>query len=89
MQDKEDIQLAILACIGATVALGKTLASDEPWSFKKTIGRVIVGGAVGVASASILNFYPDMPDKALYGVSAVCAILGVDFITEVARKFYK
>jgi len=89
IDDFDNIKIAILAGIGATVAFGKVLVSDEPWSWRKTAGRVIIGGAVGMTSASLLNFFPNLPYEALIGICCALSIMGADAIQALVSKFLK
>ncbi|EBO7393334.1 holin, partial [Salmonella enterica] len=49
MQDYEKGFIA-LAIMGALIALGKMLNSDEPITARLVLGRVIVGSALSVAA---------------------------------------
>lgn len=55
MQDYEKGFIA-LAIMGALIALGKMLNSDEPITARLVLGRVIVGSALSVAAGVALYF---------------------------------
>lgn len=59
MQDYEKGFIA-LAIMGALIALGKMLNSDEPITARLVLGRVIVGSALSVAAGVALYFVPDI-----------------------------
>ncbi|RYA89665.1 holin, partial [Enterobacter cloacae complex sp. 742-ADZ3-9B] len=59
MQEYEKGALT-LAVMGALIALGKLLSSNEPVTARLAIGRVIVGSALSVAAGSALYLVPEL-----------------------------
>ncbi|CAM3632722.1 phage holin family protein [Yersinia ruckeri] len=65
-----------LAIIGAVIALGKALTSDEPITARLFIGRVILGSATSVAAAAVLVWVPGLSPLAITGLGAALGIAG-------------
>ncbi len=78
--------LLSLAVIGSVVAIGKILQSGEKIPFWQALGRVILGGAMGMGSAAILQVYPNMSMVVLGGISSAISVLGVDGVIMVFKK---
>ncbi|WP_348253778.1 holin, partial [Salmonella enterica] len=64
--------------MGALIALGKVLNSDEAVTAGLVLGRVIVGSAVSVAAGVALYFVPDSHPLALAGIGTAWGILGLN-----------
>ena len=75
MQEHEK-NLYTLLCIGAVIALGKVLASNEKITPRLLAGRVILGSAISVAAGAALVQFPDMPQLAVNGLGAAAGIAG-------------
>jgi len=75
MQEHEK-SLYTLLIMGALIALGKVLASDEKITLRLLAGRVILGSAISVAAGSALVQFPDMPTLAVTGIGAALGIAG-------------
>ncbi len=78
MQDHEKTLMQLLL-IGAVIALGKVLASNEKITPRLIAGRVILGSAISVAAGAALVQFPDMSPLAVNGVGAGLGILGYQF----------
>ena len=78
MQDHEKTLLQLLF-IGAVIALGKILTSNEKITPRLVAGRVILGSAISVAAGAALVQFPDMPPLAVNGLGAGLGILGYQF----------
>ncbi|EAR7143831.1 holin, partial [Salmonella enterica] len=85
MQDYEKGFIA-LAIMGALIALGKMLNSDEPITARLVLGRVIVGSALSVAAGVALYFVPDIHPLALAGIGSALGILGLNGVEAWLRK---
>ncbi|EEK7852894.1 holin [Salmonella enterica subsp. enterica serovar Montevideo] len=83
MQDYEKGFIA-LAIMGALIALGKMLNSDEPITARLVLGRVIVGSALSVAAGVALYFVPDI--HPLAGIGSALGILGLNGVEAWLRK---
>ena len=73
MQEYEKGALT-LAVMGALIALGKLLSSNEPVTARLAIGRVIVGSALSVAAGSALYLVPELHPLALLGIAGYQAV---------------
>jgi hypothetical protein len=78
MQEHEK-SLYTLLVMGALIALGKVLASDEKITFRLITGRVILGSAISVAAGAALVQFPDISPVAINGLGAGLGILGYQF----------
>ena len=85
MQEYEKGFIA-LALMGALIALGKMLNSDEPITLRLVLGRVIVGSALSLAAGVALYFVPDIHPLALAGIGSALGILGVNGVEAWLRK---
>ncbi|HAU6530835.1 TPA: holin [Salmonella enterica] len=85
MQDYEKGFIA-LAIMGALIALGKMLNSDEPITARLVLGRVIVGSALSVAAGVALYFVTDIHPLALAGIGSALGILGLNGVEAWLRK---
>ena len=85
MQEYEKGFIA-LALLGALIALGKMLNSDEPITLRLVLGRVIVGSAVSLAAGVALYFVPDIHPLALAGIGSALGILGLNGVEAWLRK---
>ncbi|MBD9643608.1 phage holin family protein [Pantoea sp. PNT02] len=78
MQEHEK-SLYTLLVMGALIALGKVLASDEKITPRLVIGRVILGSAISTAAGAALIQFPDISPVAINGLGAGLGILGYQF----------
>ena len=85
MQEYEKGFIA-LALMGALIALGKMLNSDEPITLRLGLGRVIVGSALSLAAGVALYFVPDIHPLALAGIGSALGILGLNGVEAWLRK---
>jgi hypothetical protein len=85
MQDHEKTMMQLLL-IGAVIALGKVLASNEKITPRLIAGRVILGSAISVAAGAALVQFPDMSPLAVNGVGAGLGILGYQFCEMWLRR---
>lgn len=69
MQEHEK-NLAILAVMGAMIALGKLLTSDEHLTFRLIIGRALLGATTSMIVGVGLIQFPDLPPLAFYGIGS-------------------
>lgn len=85
MQEYEKGFIA-LALMGALIALGKMLNSNEPITLRLVLGRVIVGSALSLAAGVALYFVPDIHPLALAGIGSALGILGLNGVEVWLRK---
>jgi len=85
MQDHEKTLMQLLL-IGAVIALGKVLASNEKITPRLIAGRVILGSAISVAAGAAMVQFPDMSPLAVNGVGAGLGILGYQFCEMWLRR---
>ncbi|MBA7857467.1 phage holin family protein [Enterobacter sp. RHBSTW-00901] len=85
MQEYEKGFIA-LALMGALIALGKMLNSNEPITLSLVLGRVIVGSALSLTAGVALYFVPDIHPLALAGIGSALGILGLNGVEVWLRK---
>lgn len=81
--------LAWLFGTGIVAGVGKMLASEDKLTVKLVLGRAITSGVLGVASASTLLVFPDMPFTAQVGVACTVSSLGASFLEQIAKKAFR
>lgn len=79
MQEHEK-SLAMLVVMGAMIALGKLLVSDEHLTFRLIIGRALLGAATSMIAGVGLIQFPELPPLALYGIGSGLGIVGSQYI---------
>ena len=75
-----------LAIMGALIALGKMLTSNEPITARLILGRVIVGSALSLAAGVALYFVPDIHPLALAGIGSALGIAVLNGSEVLLRK---
>jgi len=84
---KETQAFIVMLIIGIAAGLGQLLASDEKITYRLIFGRCISSGILAIASGSVLLWIPNIPDLALFGISAVLASLGTSAIERMAHRY--
>lgn len=79
------IHALILGSIGVLIGIGNLMRSGADLSPTVIIGRAIVSGGLGTASAAVLIWFPTVPIVAQLGLAAALASLGTSGIERVAR----
>ena len=79
MQDHDKSLLELMA-IGAAIALGKMLVSDEVISKRLIVGRAVLGSASSVLAGLALLQFPAIPPLALIALGSAMGIVGAQFI---------
>ncbi len=77
---EHDRSLVVLLAVGAAIALGKLLVSDEVISKRLIIGRAILGSASSALAGLALLQFPAMPPLALIALGSAMGIVGAQFI---------
>lgn len=85
MQEYEKGFIA-LTIMGALIALGKMLNSDEPITARLVVGRVIVGSALSLLAGVALYVVPDIHPLALIGIGSGLGILGLNGVEVWLRR---
>ncbi|HEI6963538.1 TPA: phage holin family protein [Yersinia enterocolitica] len=85
MQEHEKAIIS-LGVIGALLALGKILASDEPITVRLFIGRVILGSGTSMAAAAALVWVPGLTPLAINGLGAALGIAGYQAVEVWLRR---
>lgn len=65
-----------LALLGAVIAIGKVLASDEKVTPRLFVGRVILGSATALAAGAVLVWIPGLSQIAITGLGAAFGVAG-------------
>ncbi|OZI74595.1 holin [Bordetella genomosp. 12] len=77
---------AWLAGMGALIAIGRALTSQEHLSWRVIVGRTILGSAVATVAALIYIPFPDAPLPVVVGAGAGLGILGEQVLELAARR---
>ncbi|ELI8162185.1 phage holin family protein [Yersinia enterocolitica] len=85
MQEHEKTIIS-LGIIGASLALGKILASDEPITARLFVGRVILGSGTSMAAAAALVWVPGLSPLAINGLGAALGIAGYQAVEVWLRR---
>ncbi|RTF37333.1 holin [Serratia marcescens] len=75
MQEHEKTFWSLLL-LGALIAIGKVLSSDEPITPRLFIGRVILGAGTAMVAAAALIWVPGLPVLGVVGLGAALGIAG-------------
>ncbi|EFL6558217.1 Holin from bacteriophage origin [Escherichia coli] len=75
MQEHEK-SLYSLLIIGALIAIGNVLTSNDPITPRLFAGRVILGSLVSVVAGAVLIQIPDASPLAIQGLGAALGIAG-------------
>lgn len=78
--------IAWLAGVGALIAVGRALTSQEKLSWRVVLGRTILGSAVAAVAALIYIPFPDAPMPVVIGAGAGLGILGEQVLELAARR---
>lgn len=78
--------IAWLAGMGALIAVGRALTSQEKLSWRVVLGRTILGSALGTVAALIYIPFPDAPQAVVIGAGAGLGILGEQVLELAARR---
>lgn len=85
--EKETQAFFVMLLIGVAAGLGQLLSSDEEITRRLMVGRCITSGVLAIASGSILVWIPNLPDLALYGLSAALASLGTSALERFLHRY--
>jgi len=85
MQDHEK-KIVTLALIGAAIAVGKVLSSDEPLTPRLFFGRIILGAGVSMIAGVALVQFPDLSPVAINGIGAALGIAGYQVVERWLRQ---
>lgn len=75
MQENESTLWALLV-LGAAIAIGKALNSDEPITPRLFIGRMILGAGTSMMAGAVLIWVPGIPNIAVVGLGSALGIAG-------------
>jgi hypothetical protein len=84
MQDSERSILGLIV-LGAMIAVGKLLASNEVLTARLIAGRTILGCATSLIAGIVLIQIPDVPPLVLYGIGSALGIAGA----QVVEAYFK
>jgi hypothetical protein len=79
MQEHER-SLWTLLIIGASIAVGKLLASPERLTLRLIIGRALLGSATSMIAGVALIQVPDISPLALCGIGCALGIVGAQYL---------
>ncbi|UIA86021.1 phage holin family protein (plasmid) [Erwinia tracheiphila] len=75
MQEHEKTIWSLLV-LGALIAVGKAMNSDEPITLRLFIGRVILGSSTSMMAGAVLIWVPGLPAVAVVGLGSALGIAG-------------
>ncbi|NHB96678.1 phage holin family protein [Photorhabdus stackebrandtii] len=75
-----------LVLLGALIAIGKMLTSNEPITLRLFLGRIILGSAVSVIAGVLLIWWPGISPIAVTGIGSALGIAGYQLIEVWLRK---
>ncbi|BEM39433.1 MULTISPECIES: phage holin family protein [Serratia] len=75
MQEHEKTFWSLLL-LGALIAIGKVLSSNEPITPRLFIGRVILGAGTAMVAGAALIWVPGLPVLGVVGLGAALGIAG-------------
>lgn len=78
--------IAWLAGMGALIAVGRALTSQEKLSWRVVVGRTILGSAVATVASLIYIPFPDAAPAVVVGAGAALGILGEQVLELAARR---
>lgn len=79
--------LVALGLTGAAVAIGRALSQEKPPKIRIVIGRMIVGGVLGMAASSLLVLFPDAPQWAVFGAGCALVVGGEQTLEALVSRF--
>lgn len=75
MQEHEKNILWLLM-LGAVIAVGQVLSSQEPITLRLFVGRIVLGSATSMAAGAALIWVPGLSPLAIVGLGAALGIAG-------------
>lgn len=85
---KDELQaIWLLLIVGASIALGKLLAGDDPITLRLAAGRIILGSASSLVAGMLLLQIPDISPLALLGTGSALGIAGAQFVEAAMRRW--
>lgn len=85
MQEHEKSLYSLLV-MGALIAIGHVVSSDDPITLRHFIGRVILGSFVSVIAGAVLIQIPDASPLAIQGIGAGLGIAGYQTVELWLRR---
>lgn len=79
--------LGLLGGLGALIGIGQMLVGSEVLTLRLVVGRALVSGGLGAASATALLMFPEMGLTALLGISAALSSLGTSGLERMFQKY--
>lgn len=85
MQEHEKSLYSLLV-MGALIAIGHVVSSNDPITLRHFIGRVILGSFVSVIAGAVLIQIPDASPLAIQGLGAALGIAGYQTVELWLRR---
>ncbi len=85
MEPHEKSLLSLLV-IGALIAIGKVLSSQDPITPRLFIGRMILGSGVSLIAGTALIQFPDLSPLSINGIGAALGIAGYQAVEVWLRR---
>jgi hypothetical protein len=76
----------MLIIIGALIALGKVLASNETLTIRLLIGRTFLGAGTSLVAGALTLYFVDPSPLALIGIASGLGIAGSSVIEAWVKK---
>lgn len=77
----------ILLMIGAAIAIGKLLTSNEVITARLAIGRIILGSATSLVAGMLLIQLPNVSPLAMIATGSALGIAGAQVVEAAARRW--
>jgi hypothetical protein len=74
------------AALAVAVSFGQMLLSDDPLTWKKIVGKAVVGGGLGMSAYGLLVWFPNLPPIAVCGIACALSIAGAEGILKLIKE---
>ncbi|CAG9184338.1 phage holin family protein [Cupriavidus respiraculi] len=85
--EKEQNAVLSLLVLGAVIAVGKMLVSDDPIKLRLVLGRALLGSATAMVAGVALMQFPEMSLTALLGIGSALGIVGSQYLELFFRRW--
>jgi len=80
-------QSIVFFMIGAAIAIGQGLATNERMTAQYVIGRALTVGGLAMAAGAVLAWFPDLPYTGQIGFAAALASLGASGVERIVFRY--
>jgi len=86
----EDIDYSLFTSVGlmgALIGLGQLLNSNEPLTWRISLGRAICSAGIAASAPVALLWFPAMPSIAQFALAALASSLGTSGLMLLLQRF--